>query len=125
MIMEDLGDGSVDAAADLLMVMAPGALDEPSRFAIDQYLMRGGTVILATSPTPCRPAGNSLMPAERDSGLGTGSRPTASTSSDTLVLDERNAAFPLPVVRRVSPATSSATCSSWTTPTSWTSATTA
>jgi ABC-2 type transport system permease protein len=101
LIMEDLGDGSVDAAADLLMVMAPAALDEPSRFAIDQYLMRGGTVILATSAYSLQTAGNSLGLAERDSGVEEWLASHGVNVERTLVLDARNAAFPLPVVRRI------------------------
>jgi ABC-2 type transport system permease protein len=81
LIMEDLGDGSVDPAADLLMVMAPAALDEPSRFAIDQYLMRGGTVILATSAYSLQTAGNSLASRSATPASRNGSRPTASAWS--------------------------------------------
>ncbi|MEY3660834.1 MAG: hypothetical protein RLZZ169_1660, partial [Pseudomonadota bacterium] len=47
---EDLADGSVGGEADLLLLLAPEGLDEKSVFAVDQFLMRGGTVIAATSP---------------------------------------------------------------------------
>ena len=100
-LMEDLSDGSVDASADLLVVMAPRDLDEPSRFAIDQYLMRGGTVILATSPYSIEAVGNSLLLGERESGLEQWLQGHGISIEKTVVLDERQAAFPVPVVRRI------------------------
>ena len=99
--MEDLSDGSVDASADLLVVMAPDSLGELERFAIDQYLMRGGTVILATSPYSIQATGTSLMLGERDSGLEDWLAGHGLRIEETVVLDERQAAFPVPVVRRV------------------------
>ena len=38
----------VSAEADVLVVVAPENLDEKSVFAIDQFLIRGGSVILGT-----------------------------------------------------------------------------
>jgi ABC-2 type transport system permease protein len=58
--------------------------------------MRGGTVILATSPTPSD-RGQLPGPARSvDSGSRTGSRHHGVNVERTLVLDERNAAFPCP-----------------------------
>jgi ABC-2 type transport system permease protein len=101
LIMEDLADGAVDPAADLLVVVAPQDLDEQSRFAVDQYLMRGGTVILATSPYSLNTAGRSLTVGERESGLEDWLAGQGLRIEKALVLDERHAAFPVPVVRRV------------------------
>jgi len=100
-VMEDLADGSVDASADLLVVVAPESLDDQARFAIDQYLMRGGTVILATSPWSINTQGASLSLRSVDSGLGAWLAHHGITIGDTVVLDERQAAFPVPVVRRL------------------------
>ena len=50
--LEDLADGAVAPDADILAVIAPHRLDELSVFAIDQFLMRGGTVIIASSRIP-------------------------------------------------------------------------
>ncbi len=47
----DLKNGRVPAEADLLLVLAPDQLDENHRFAIDQFLMQGGSVIVTTSPS--------------------------------------------------------------------------
>ena len=46
----DLSTGQVDPEADILVVVAPERLQEKQVFAIDQFLMQGGTVVLATSP---------------------------------------------------------------------------
>ncbi|MEE4277185.1 MAG: Gldg family protein, partial [Halieaceae bacterium] len=100
-LMEDLGDGSVDASADLLVVVAPENLGDAERFAIDQYLMRGGTVILATSPWSINTQGASLSLRSVNSGLGAWLEHHGISVGDTVVLDERNAAFPVPVVRRL------------------------
>ena len=47
----DLKSGQVPTEADLLMVLDPVSLDTKQVFAIDQFLMQGGTVVLAASPT--------------------------------------------------------------------------
>ena len=99
--MEDLSDGNVDASADLLVVVAPEELDEQSRFALDQYLMRGGTVIIATSPWSINTQGASLALRRMRSGLGDWLTHHGVSIEDTVVLDERQAAFPVPVVRRL------------------------
>lgn len=99
--MEDLSDGNVDASADLLVVVAPEGLDEQSRFALDQYLMRGGTVIVATSPWSINTQGASLALRRIRSGLGDWLTHHGVSIEDTVILDERQAAFPVPVVRRL------------------------
>ncbi|MDP5072215.1 MAG: Gldg family protein, partial [Congregibacter sp.] len=100
-LMENLADGSVDASADLLMVMAPEALSPPALFAIDQYLMRGGTVIIASSGRSIEAQGTALNLRNVDSGLQPWLAHQGVQITDTVVLDERHAAFPVPVLRRV------------------------
>jgi ABC-2 type transport system permease protein len=100
-IMEDLADGSVDASADLLVVVAPEDLGDSERFAIDQYLMRGGTVVLASSPWSINAQGASLSLRSVNSGLSDWLQHHGISVEDAVVLDERNAAFPVPVVRRL------------------------
>jgi len=43
----DLRNGQVPSDVDVLVVIAPQNMDDKQRYAIDQYLMRGGSVILA------------------------------------------------------------------------------
>lgn len=99
--MEELGDGSVTAEADLLMVVAPENMGEKQLFAIDQFLMRGGTVVLATSSFMSRSAGGNLMMMPRNSGLQEWLDSHGVNIDQQLVLDPRNSAFPVPVTRQV------------------------
>ena len=45
----DLADGNVPASTSILMVIEPEGLTNKQLFAIDQFLMRGGSVVLALS----------------------------------------------------------------------------
>ncbi len=47
----DLADGHVPADADMLILLDPMGLDQKQVFAVDQFLMQGGTVMVATAPT--------------------------------------------------------------------------
>ncbi|MEM8493155.1 MAG: Gldg family protein [Pseudomonadota bacterium] len=100
-VIEDLSDGEVDPSADLLVVVAPQDLDDQAQFAVDQYLMRGGSVVLATSPWSLEAQGASLLLRENSSGLEDWLVHNGVTIEKTVVLDERMAAFPVPVVRRL------------------------
>ena len=99
--MEDLSDGSVTSEADLLVVVAPENLDEKQLFAIDQFLMRGGSVVLVTSPYISQFAGGSLAMINRVSGLADWLGHHGIELGDELVLDPQNSAFPIPVTREV------------------------
>ncbi len=94
----DLKSGHVPADADLLLVLAPQSLDDRQRFAIDQFLMQGGSVVLATSPFSVQ-FGNSLAATKIDSGLKEWLAHLGIGIGDTMVLDTRDAALPVPVQR--------------------------
>jgi ABC-2 type transport system permease protein len=98
---ETLASGSVTSEADLLMVVAPENLDQKQLFAIDQFLMRGGTVVLATSPFMSRSAAGNLLMMPRNSGLQEWLAHHGISIQEQLVLDPRNSAFPVPVTRQV------------------------
>ena len=100
-VNEDLSDGSVSSAADLLLLAAPANLDETALFAVDQYLMQGGTVIASTSGWSANLSRNRLDMAARDSGLNNWLAHHGINIGDELVMDPQNAAFPLPVTRNV------------------------
>ncbi len=99
--MEDLSDGTVTPEADLLVVVAPENLDDKALFAIDQFLMRGGSVTLVTSPFISRVAGDSLAMMNRVSGLDDWLDHHGLSVEESLVLDPQNSAFPIPVTREV------------------------
>ena len=99
--MEDLADGRIDPEADILVVIAPQRLNSRAIFAIDQYLMRGGTVVLASSAFTAELSGGELRMQPWDSGLQEWLQHHGITIEESLVLDKRNAAFPTPVIRKV------------------------
>lgn len=98
--LEDLSDGGVTPEADVVALVAPQKLDEKSIFAIDQFLMRGGTVILATSPFTAEISGGQLRLQDWDSGLQPWLAHHGIEIGRTLVLDKQNASFSAPVTRQ-------------------------
>jgi ABC-2 type transport system permease protein len=93
--------GRVPESADLLMVIDPEGLDEKQVFAIDQFLMQGGTVVVATSPFNASLQQQSLVAMPRQTGLESWLEHHGVTLSESFVMDPRNAAFPAPVNRQV------------------------
>lgn len=95
----DLSTGQVDAEADILVVVAPERLQEKQLFAIDQFLMQGGTVVLATAPFDVSLQGR-ISAVDKKSGLADWLAGYGLTLGHSLVLDSQNAAFPVPVERQ-------------------------
>jgi ABC-2 type transport system permease protein len=98
---EDLSSGAVSAEADVLMLAAPQELNEKQLFAVDQFLMQGGTVIAATSPYSASLSTRQLSLAPHDSGLKDWLEHHGLSIANKLVMDPQNAAFPVPVARTV------------------------
>jgi ABC-2 type transport system permease protein len=98
---EDLKDGQVDSEADVLLLAAPKQLDDKQLFAVDQFLMRGGTVIAATSPFSSSLTRSSLSMTRTSSGLDDWLQHNGVKVEPKLVLDPQNSAFPVPVTRQV------------------------
>jgi ABC-2 type transport system permease protein len=96
----DLKDGRVPADADLLLVLAPDSLDQKQVFAIDQFLMRGGSLVLATSPFNAA-LGETLTASKHHSGLEDWLKYEGIDIGGTMVLDPQNAALPVPVQHHV------------------------
>ncbi|RMF79919.1 MAG: ABC transporter permease, partial [Chloroflexi bacterium] len=93
----DLSSGQVPGDIDVLMVIAPQGMTDFERFAIDQYLMRGGSVFVA--------AGNYRMAVDQFTG-GLTLEPIQDglqemlasygiTIENELVMDTQNAPFPI------------------------------
>lgn len=95
----DLSTGQVDPEADILVVVAPERLQEKQVFAIDQFLMQGGTVVLATSPFDVSLQGR-ISAVDKKSGLADWLAGHGISLGHSLVLDPQNAAFPVPVERQ-------------------------
>ncbi len=97
----DLTSGQVPTDADLLMVIGPEDLDEKQQFAIDQFLMQGGTVILAASSFNVDLAGGSITARRAATGLEDWLARQGLTLEPSLVLDPQNTPFPIPIQRDI------------------------
>ncbi len=99
----NLASGQVPTDVDVLIVVQPQNLDDLSLYAIDQFLMRGGAVILAVSPYQlvydAFQNGLALRPVV--SGMEALLAHYGVTISPELVLDEQNAPFPVLTARNV------------------------
>ncbi len=98
---EDLNDGTVSGNADILLLAAPENLSDKQLFAVDQFLMQGGTVIAATSPYKADISNRSLTLLRHNSGLSKWLDHMGLKIEDQIVLDRQNSAFPVPVTRNV------------------------
>jgi len=99
----DLSKGTIPDNIDVFLLIAPENLSEVEQFAIDQYLMRGGSVIVALSNykleldqingylalTPINNGINSLL---ENYGV---------SISNEIVMDNQNAPFPVLVNRNL------------------------
>jgi ABC-2 type transport system permease protein len=98
---EDLSDGAVAGDADILLLAAPESLSEEEVFAVDQFLMQGGTVIAATSPYRAQVDQGGLRLQEQESGLNDWLAHHGLTIDKRLVLDTQSTAFPIPMTRNI------------------------
>ncbi|MDQ4077011.1 MAG: Gldg family protein [Chloroflexota bacterium] len=99
----DLSSGQVPVDVDVLLVVAPNQMSDVERYAIDQYLMRGGTVILAAgnyllSPDPMT---GSLAVAAVEEGLRDMLLSYGVDVQEAMVMDPQNEPFPIQVDRNV------------------------
>ncbi|WPL19478.1 gliding motility-associated ABC transporter permease protein GldF [Thiorhodovibrio winogradskyi] len=97
----DLADGAVPSDADLLLVVGPKDFDAKQRFAVDQFLMQGGTVILAASPFEVDLSGGQISARAQPTGLEDWLAGLGLELEPRLVLDPRNTPFPIPVQRNL------------------------
>ncbi len=98
----DLQDGKVPTDADLLLLLGPDNLDAKQLFAVDQFLMQGGSVIVATSPFDVEIT-NSLKATKHISGLEEWLAHNGLSIAENMVLDPHNTSLPIPVRRNIGP----------------------
>jgi ABC-2 type transport system permease protein len=98
----DLASGRVPGDVDVLVLIAPQGLDDKALFAVDQFLMRGGSVIAAAGSfalSPQQYGGITMMSLE--GGLGDLLASYGVTVESSMVLDPQNEPFPVQVPRTV------------------------
>jgi len=98
---EDLSDGAVSGSADVLLLVGPDKLGPKEVYAVDQFLMRGGTVIACTSPYKAAIGSRDLRLDKTPSGLEPWLKNLGIEISEKLVLDRQCSALPIPVTRSV------------------------
>jgi ABC-2 type transport system permease protein len=98
----DLTSGRVEGDVDVLLIVAPQQMSEKEQFAVDQYLMRGGAVIVVS--------GNYVLSPEQyysitmdvvEGGLHDVLASYGVEIGDSMVLDTRCEGFPMQVQRQV------------------------
>lgn len=98
----DLSSGAVASDVSALVIVGPQSMTDQERYAVDQFLMRGGSVFVA--------AGNYQMTVGPDGNLAL--QPLANGFKDmlasygvnvqqSLAMDTQNSPFPVPVQRNV------------------------
>jgi ABC-2 type transport system permease protein len=97
---DDLSSGRVPAGSDLLLLIAPESLHEKQLFAIDQYLLQGGTVIIAAAPWKIQLGSDALAAEKHETGLELWLAHHGITLREAIVMDAQNSAFPIPVQRK-------------------------
>jgi len=96
-----LDEGRVTDDVDILMVLAPEELANKQVFAIDQFLMNGGTVLLATSPFKVELDAGQIKAEEINSGITDWLTHHGIKLKQSLVLDSSSSSFPVPLNRKV------------------------
>lgn len=95
-----LEDGVVPANSDLLVVVDPNSFSDQQVFALDQFLMKGGTVVVASGAYAVQPSQAGLNAMPRNSGLQEWLRHHGVEIGESFVMDPQNSAFPVPVTRQ-------------------------
>ena len=97
----DLTTGQVPFNIDALVVVAPQNMTDLEKFAIDQYLMRGGAVVIAATQNTLDsdPYQGYLTVNPVEGGLNDVLESYGVNLSQSMVMDQQNAAFPVLVSR--------------------------
>ncbi len=96
-----LDEGQVAADIDVLILLSPHSLTDKQRYAIDQYIMRGGSVIAAAGRyrLGIDPYVGNLLLDVNEGGIEEMLASYGVIVEDSLVMDYQNAPFPLQVQR--------------------------
>ena len=97
----DLKSGQVPGDADLLLVLGPENLDQKQQFAIDQFLMQGGTALIAAATFNVDLGRGAISARPQTTGLEDWLAAQGLTLGKSLVLDPQNTPFPIPVQRNL------------------------
>ena len=96
----DLKDGAVPGDIDVLIVAKPGKLSDKARFAIDQYLMRGGSVLAMTGAYDMKPGYSSIDAIKVAEAWLPQLETYGAKIEHGFAMDPHNTRFPVPVMER-------------------------
>jgi ABC-2 type transport system permease protein len=99
----DLSSGRVPGDVDVMVVVAPKGMTDVERFAVDQYLMRGGAVVVGAANFLLSPQqyGGGIMLDQIEDGFQEMLASYGVTVEPSLVMDPQNEPFPVQVPRTV------------------------
>lgn len=99
----NLSDGRSPDGIDVLIIIAPNNMTNLERFAIDQYIMRGGSVIVAGGHyrMGIDQTQGALLLEPNESGIEDMLEHYGITIEDSLVMDTQNAPFPVQTQRDI------------------------
>ena len=98
-----LEDGLIGDDVDVLVLMSPHSLSDAQRYAIDQYVMRGGSLIVAAGHyrLGVDAYAGTLLLDPNDGGIEDLLESYGIIIGDSLVMDFQNAPFPMQTQRDV------------------------
>jgi ABC-2 type transport system permease protein len=96
----DLKDGRVPEDSDMLLLLAPNKINDLQLKAVDQFLMKGGSVVIATSPFNVQ-IGQSIKAVSHTSGLESWLENLGYEIETEMVLDPQSTSLPVPVQRYI------------------------
>lgn len=96
----DLTGGAIPPTLDVLIIGKTGPMDAQTRFAVDQFLMRGGSVIALVSSFQAEATRTGLGGAPVDPSLAELVEAWGVEVGDGYVMDLQNTSFPVPVQER-------------------------
>ncbi len=97
----DLSTGRIPPEVNTLLIIGPRNLDEKARYAIDQFLMQGGSVVIAGGPYALRLDFGSPTLEQVTTGLDDLLAHYGVKVGQSLVMDPRNEPFPVEVNRNL------------------------
>jgi ABC-2 type transport system permease protein len=100
----DLMTGVIPSNVDVLLVLDPHALDDAALWALDQFVMRGGSAIVAAGGRVLDLAGlqsGGLSVKTAETGLTEWLAHQGIRVGTEIVMDAQNATFPIPITRNV------------------------
>lgn len=101
----DLSNGRVPPEVDILLVLLPKNMSDKEKFAVDQFLMRGGAVVTTAGNYNIvpDPFGANLALEPIQEGLKDLLQHYGVTIASSLVMDTQNAPFPVMTTRQSGP----------------------